>query len=421
MNFYDEYAAKLQRRIQKIEADTNPLRLKSNKIFYELELDLAKERAEAWSQGKPFCDGTGISPALAKAMGFTSTGSVESAFATKRPQNYLDEARTLGLPVETSCDMSMMPFAMMQCGDMPMVDLNVFECGPCTPMKMRSIYVAHKTKRFSYPMDIGREPDEANFQFILDQIYGFIEFAEKKFPGVIKYDEDKFIELQSYDKEAWAINQEIREMLKHKPSPIAGKDALRSRVVPTEIMTPRWVEFMRARRDEVAERIEKGLAGVPGEKLRVFWTMTNPVFMDVWKVLAKWKIAGFQSLLSSGSFTAQLDTPDFLRNRKLNPLEELAARILRRRGMHTGGRYIDRVISDCREFHIDGIVHYNMLGCQIVLPIKKMIEDQAEKEMGIPTLQLEGKQWDNNYANEETITAKLDDFAQMLLNQKGLA
>ncbi len=48
------------------------------------------------------------------------------------------------------------------------------------------------------------------------------------------------------------------------------------------------------------------------------------------------------------------------------------------------------------------------------------MEDKAEKELGIPTLQLEGKQWDTNYANEATLTAHLEEFAQMCLDQKNL-
>jgi hypothetical protein len=41
--------------------------------------------------------------------------------------------------------------------------------------------------------------------------------------------------------------------------------------------------------------------------------------------------------------------------------------------------------------------------------------------LGIPTLQLEGKMWDTNYASQATITAKLDEFANMCLNQKDLS
>ena len=69
----------------------------------------------------------------------------------------------------------------------------------------------------------------------------------------------------------------------------------------------------------------------------------------------------------------------------------------------------------------DAIINYNQLGCCAVLGLNKMIEDAAEKELGIPTLQLPGKKWDSSYANEAAITTKLDEFAQMCLSMKGLA
>ena len=72
----------------------------------------------------------------------------------------------------------------------------------------------------------------------------------------------------------------------------------------------------------------------------------------------------------------------------------------------------------CRDLEIDAIINYNMLGCCATLGLKKWVEEAAEKELGIPTLQLEGKEWDSNYASEATITAKLDEFARMCLMKK---
>ena len=60
---------------------------------------------------------------LVRAMGFTPTGSVGPAYATAEPEKYIEKARARGLPVDNSCDMTSMPFAMMECGDLPKEDL----------------------------------------------------------------------------------------------------------------------------------------------------------------------------------------------------------------------------------------------------------------------------------------------------------
>jgi benzoyl-CoA reductase/2-hydroxyglutaryl-CoA dehydratase subunit BcrC/BadD/HgdB len=73
----------------------------------------------------------------------------------------------------------------------------------------------------------------------------------------------------------------------------------------------------------------------------------------------------------------------------------------------------------CRYFRIDGIINYNMVGCTATLGFKKLLEDRIEKELRIPTLQLEGIQWGRSFADAAVISTQLDEFAQMCLNSKG--
>jgi benzoyl-CoA reductase/2-hydroxyglutaryl-CoA dehydratase subunit BcrC/BadD/HgdB len=353
-------------------------------------------------------------------MGFMGTGNVEAAFATRQPQKYLAKAREMGLPIDTSCDMSIMPFTMMESGDLPQTVLNICEgTAPCTPMKIRSVYITHKTKMLSYPFDAGIEADEANFNYCLKQLYGFIEFAEK-IPG-IKYNEEKLKQFQDWEEEGKQIVYQIFDLLKAKPAPIAGKDALRIGLRPTQVYTPLAIKAMKARRDEVAERVAKGVAAVPGEKLRVIWTITNPVFMDVFKVLSDRKVACLTQY-EGGPMRRWAPIPhkdpEFLEGRKLSPLEKIAKDMIGGSFKFATG-WVDGMIWVCKQLGVEGVINYNMLGCTEILGIRKIIEDRAEKELGIPTLQLEGKQWDNMYADEATITNKLDEFIQLCMSRKG--
>ncbi|MFC1920518.1 2-hydroxyacyl-CoA dehydratase [Chloroflexota bacterium] len=429
MNFYEEQIIKLQRRIKKIDENPDPTKPKSNKIRYQIELEFAKEQLEGWRQGRPFSDGgSGGAGTLTAAMGFIAVGSVEPAFQTAHPQKYLEYARNEGLPVDQSCDMTMMPFAMTECGDTPMQDLSFCDNHGCTPMLLRGFYGEHQSKAFSYQFDLGGyEENETNFKYILEQFKEFIEFAEKRFPGLIKYDEDKLGEFLENEDKIHKINLEVQQMVKQKPTPIAGKDT-----VMGPRGTNRWgttkldVEYALARRDEIAERVAKGIAAVPGEKLRVLWTgVTNPVFMDPYKALAKWGVVTFRGGMRPGE--RELGRTDggrtfwraYWAERKPNPLEKFSARKV---GRHPpANTYVNNIIEVARDLNVDGIVNYNMRGCTQVLAYRKLLEEAAEKELGIPTLQLEGAQWDNNYRSEAHITADLDEFAQMLLSMKDLA
>jgi benzoyl-CoA reductase/2-hydroxyglutaryl-CoA dehydratase subunit BcrC/BadD/HgdB len=407
---------KWAQRIKRIEEDPDPTKLKSNRYLYELFLEEAEERLEAWNQGKPFCDHIGP---LTRAMGFYSTGNVEAAFATTQPKKYLARAVELGLPVGTSCDMSMMPFAMIECGDLPSLNLNICEgTAPCTPMKMRSIYIMYKGKGLTYPIDIGIEGDEANFNYMLDQLHGFIDFAER-IPG-IKYDEDRLKEFQVYEEAGRALCYEMFEILKNKPAPISGKDTLRLGLRPTQVYTAKAVKALEARRDELAERVAKGIAAVPGEKARLVWTMTNPVFMDVFKVLANQKIAvltQYEGEPMRRWAPLPRKEPEWLTRRMpLKPLENIAANSAL--GIKTAQEWVDGLIWVCRSLGADGIVNYNMVGCTEILGIRKLVDERAQDELGIPTLQLDGKQWDDSFADEKTITTQLNEFVALVLGKQ---
>jgi benzoyl-CoA reductase/2-hydroxyglutaryl-CoA dehydratase subunit BcrC/BadD/HgdB len=428
MNFYEEQIIKLENRIKKIEENPDPTKPKSNKIRYQLELEFAKGQLEGWRQGKPFSDGaSGMAGYLTAAMGFLAVGSVEPAFQTKHPEKYLDKAREIGLPVDQSCDMTMMPFAMAETSDTPMEDCALCGNHGCTPMILRCIYVRNKRGKLNYPIDLGGyEESEFNFLHIYKQFSEFIKFAEERYPGVIKYDEDKLGDFLNNADKVHDINYEIQQMIvKSKYSPISGKDTV---LGPRG--TNRWgttkldVEYALSRKDEIAERIARGIAAVPGEKARVLWTgVTSPIFMDPYKVLGKWGIVSFRGGVRPKSKemgrteSSRAFWREYFGSRNPTPLERFVVSKVGR--LTTGELYLNNIIEEAKELKVDGIINYNMRGCTVVLAYKKLLEEKAEKELGIPVLQLEGAQWDSSYRSEAQISSDLDEFAQMLLSIKG--
>ncbi|MBN2059230.1 MAG: 2-hydroxyacyl-CoA dehydratase, partial [Deltaproteobacteria bacterium] len=256
MNHYEARILTLQKRIKKIEENPDPTKLKSNKIRYEIQLEETREQLDAWKEGRPFSDAGGgfMAGPLAKAMGFAPMGNVGVAIGATEPDKYLALARERGLPVDNACDMTSMPFAMMECGAVPLEDISICDPHSCTVMCLAAIFLSHThTKdRFSYYLDVGFKEDEKNLRHVTDQLKEFIELSEAKFPGKIRYDEEKLAEMQSYEEQARGILHEMYEMRRRIPSPLASRDAF---AAGFGAHTAKELEYIKARRDEMAERI----------------------------------------------------------------------------------------------------------------------------------------------------------------------
>uniref|UniRef100_A0A7C2K4B1 2-hydroxyacyl-CoA dehydratase n=1 Tax=candidate division WOR-3 bacterium TaxID=2052148 RepID=A0A7C2K4B1_UNCW3 len=418
-NFYENYILKLQKRLERLKESPDPRRLKANKLRYELEIEEAKEILRAWKEGKPFSNGGDLTAGiLTKAMGFTPAGSVGAAFQTLTPQKYLDHAAARGLPVEKSCDMTMMPFAMMECGDLPFEDIAICDNHACTPMMLRGIYMAYKGEVHTYFIDIPFEQNDDAITYVADQLREFIEYAERKFKDKgIKYDEEKLVELLEINDKIQKANEEVYEMLKNKPCPIGGYDVF----LIGGIISPskKALEYVQARTEEIKERVDKGIGAIPDEKIRIMWTTTRPFFMDPFSPLSKW--GANVCFYYAGPVGTWAPFPGrIFWKRELSPIEKVAALALSDQWGHSGTRWVEPMIWICRDLEIDAIINYNMVGCVATLGLRKIIEERAEKELGIPTLQLEGKQWDKRYADEKIISEKLETFAQLCLIQKGI-
>ncbi len=426
MNFYEADMLRMQRRIKELEENPGQ-RLKCLQIVLRQKIEFRKKQIEAYHQGElqPLADFDPMATSLFRAMGFTeyergpaSSQRDEGFSGGMSPEAHKEKARTvLGLPVDTACQQCYLLAGAVAAGSMPMEPLVITTNCLCPMMVQQKLVMVHKWPHDTFHFNIPAEETEANVEYIVSQFREFIEVAEKRFPGVIKYDEEKLAELLAKEKVAARYNREIYEMIKHQPSPIAGRDIWESGA-----WDHKDLEYLRARRDELAERIEKGIAAVPGEKLRVLWVHTQIHFFNPFKILEKHGAAAifwFSNNVVHGH-QAPIPRPAYYGGRQLTPLEEEAAHTLAAMKSGTGAHYVDNLIMVARDLKIDAIISFQEIGTTCLLGLRRIIAERAEKELGIPTLDLEGKRWDPSFADEATMTAKLNEFAQMCLSRKGL-
>jgi benzoyl-CoA reductase/2-hydroxyglutaryl-CoA dehydratase subunit BcrC/BadD/HgdB len=430
MNMYEIELKRMQERLKRLEEtfekNPDPTKLKTNKMLYEVDIEARKAQIEAFQEGKLFFGGQGIPILLGMAMGMvpmTGANMVPDVPQDMAMQIF-DEVRSGGA-VGDACDMSIMVYSLRDHVEGLTQKIDICHQNPCSVQYLASLYRTYvgyrsqKEKTIYYYMDIGFEENEVNLKHVEAQLKEFIQFAEATIPG-IKYDEDKLEELLDCSEKAHSYYKDIHVMLRNKPSPLGGRDAFwqTSPMVPGMYPDPyRAIEYAKARRDEIAERVKNGIAAVPGEKKRVIWTVTRPFFMDTFKVLDNKGIV--VPLFYSGPTNMRVPVPENTNwgKRQLTPLEKIAAWYLEQLWSGTGNKWVEGLMWVCQDLKVDGIINYLQRGATCTLGLAKLVEEAAEKRLGIPTLQLEGTQWDTNYANEAQITAKLSVFADLLLRQ----
>jgi benzoyl-CoA reductase/2-hydroxyglutaryl-CoA dehydratase subunit BcrC/BadD/HgdB len=421
MNFYEAEIIKCTKRIQKIEANPDPTKLKSNKMLYKLERDLNIGRLQAMKEGKPFIEG--FTPPLMRTLGEPLALDI-CADRSTLDRSRFDTIRALGLP-DYACDRTLVCVDMCMKKELPPPSLMISHNFCCDPLKL-----AYSTlgRLFNIPvgcLDIGFHPNNDNLRYITDQIREIIELAEKKVPG-IKYDESKLMELQDIDRQAYVYLHDIYQLRKRVPCPIAGKDTFRLPIPPSYYCEPRKaLEYFRVWRDEMQERADKGIGAVKEEKLRVLWAVSGPFYTDPFSLLEKRgvSIPWFQfdvALRWAGVKYPQYgDETEY--GRKLSPLEE-EARIMST--FSWGGlaqRWVEDTLFACQDLKCDAIINFRQVGCTATVGLGKILEDCAKKELNISTLHFDGRQLDPTYFDAAQVNTQLNLFVDSCLREKGLS
>lgn len=423
--FMEKEIEKFNRRIARIEANPDPTKFRSNVLLYKLQRDKRAGQLKNWKEGKPFMYGYSAPSMIFEIMGFSPFDSARTADLWFEDAPYFfDVLREAGYP-QDSCDRTVVPIAALIKGCIPPPTFCVATNTGCDAVSLMHTAVAHQFDVPLYGLDTPLEDTEVGLKYITEQLVDMIQWIEKNIPGAKEFDEDELDRLNKIFAHNAKILAEIYQLRAAVPNPIHAQDAFRNFHVEAYLKWPeRMEEYLTLARDELKERVDRGVGAVPNERLRILWVTSAPFYAQPWDLLeskgasvpavyngpsAKW--AG----LKGGIF----DETQY--KRKLTPLEEQA------RGMIDGSwcALADRWIQDCKlhcEFYkIDAIVYFMQVGCTTVLGTARILAERMEQDMGIPTLLLEGRNILSEGFNREEFLAKLGDFIDMSLELKGAA
>lgn len=422
MTWLEKEIERNQKRIAMIDANPDKTKLRANKLLYEMELDYRKAQLEAWQTGSKPLANCEYASLLINALGFLGLDFMGAADRTRLATEYFDLIREKGFP-DTACDRTIVCLAMCMKGDFPPPSLVLAHNTAChmelTAFKAIGEYFSAPV----FTLDAGLEANEDTLRYVVDQLEEFIEFAQAKIPG-IEYKEERMIELIEVERKACDYLREINQLRRHIPCLISGQDAFRLPRFPSYYPDPqRALNYFAAWRDEMMERAEKGVGVLENEKLRLLWVVTGPFYFNPFQVLARRGVAvpalqfGWMPRMYGIKYANYGDESEY--GRKLSPLEE-QARLLNSNGWAgLGETWVNDTLDVCRDLKVDGMVYYVQIGCTASAGLGRVAAERAERELGIPTLLLEGRQLDSHFKSQEECERELETFVDLCLGVRG--
>ncbi|HWQ89910.1 MAG TPA: 2-hydroxyacyl-CoA dehydratase family protein [Desulfitobacteriaceae bacterium] len=259
---------------------------------------------------------------------------------------------------------------------------------------------------------------------VLEQHY--LDYTVKQIKGALEFignatgqklNEDKLREVVRLSGEASELFEEMQNLRKAVPSPMGSEDAL-SCLMPLVQWagTQQAVDFARSLRDEVKDRVDKGIGVLPGEeKLRILFDNIPPWFtLGLFNYLHKFDaVSVIESYTYFFHYSKGKMDPD-------KPYESLARKYLYGCWFMTSVREtVNSLIArKAIDYKVDGIISYALYGCKIAtgfLPYQAKI---MQEKYNIPTLLLEGDMVDPRDYADGPVKNRVDAFMEMLLERK---
>jgi benzoyl-CoA reductase subunit B len=273
------------------------------------------------------------------------------------------------------------------------------------------------------------ELNESRLKYVVDQLHEGILWLEKV--SGRKYDDQKLIEAVYSECEATATWAEICVLNKAIPAPLDEKTMYSLYVLGTLMKHDKSVrDFYKELRDEVKDRIKRGIAAVPNERCRVMSDTQPPwAFLKVFRYLEKFGCVSIGSLYTFGLIGMWENKPDGTWGPKTTPqqkgikiktrdeaLRVIADWTLSRpeyQHFYDPALKSEMMVRIAKEWKLNGVMlHYNR-GCEgLSLGIAE--NRLAIQKAGFPVMTFEGNMGDEREFDEARTMTRIDTFMETL-------
>ncbi len=294
-------------------------------------------------------------------------------------------------------------------GILPDPDLLIAASFPCNGGVKAIERIGELTKKEVFVINAPYDGTEKAVEYLTGQYERLIAHV-KRITGR-ELDPDKLAQAIRYNNEARQYLVEAFDLCKRVPSP-ASSDDWKNFVINVLIAgTKEGVTVAKTYRDELQSRVDRGIAGLPGEQYRLLWIQNRIQFKnDLIDVLEDTYKANVVIDELNYVYWEPLDEHD--------PLRSLARRHVTHPLVGPAERRLQYLTRMAKEFKVDGVINPSHWGCRQSAGMRGLFKN-AFQELNKPLLHLDVDCVDErNYARGQILT-RLEAFMELLASKAG--
>jgi len=391
----------------------------SEEKYYELMVRYYRRIMEALEEGKTIVGHTVMSPIeLFYGMDIVpmhlESTSMMMVILLGNYTEFFDAARGFGLTPETCSAHRLLAATVVQ-NSLPRPNFIVWTSQVCDNTSKSGDAILDLYEIPGIFLDRPYRYTEREVAYFTKELRRLVNFMEEQTGR--KMDYDRLKEVVTRSQRLIELYREIAELRKNIPAPARNRCFLNSMVVEWLYAgTQEAVDYFEMVRDELRERVDKGVGAIPEERFRIL-TLFLPPSYD-WKLM-DWLEEQYGAVSVMEPYCSWWAKGEMDPER---PLESIAEKSFYRsltRQMHGPSEgIIEDAVQAAKDYAAEGAIYFAHIGCRQACALIRSMKDALKERVGIPMIALDCDIIDPSLSSGEEMRSKLDGFFEMLEESK---
>ena len=263
-----------------------------------------------------------------------------------------------------------------------------------------------------------RDPDVAKsyIEHNLTQLRSLVRFIETHTGQ--KLDRKMLADTMDKSQQAGRYWYELNQLRKATPSPMPSQDYF-ALIAPNMYMrgTQEIVDFFREVRDEVKERVEKGIGVIPVEKYRLLWGGIPLWFnMGIFNYFESMgAVFACETTYGHGSkYVGEIDEKDPLKSMVEQGYWTMVEERTDSEESECGTRQADRFMELVRDYSVDGVIMHNTRSCRAVAIGQQHTKNILRDYLKVPSMFIETDMGDARSYSDAQVKMRIAAFMETL-------